>query len=173
MTIKEDGSQIFSSGVDRRVIQSTLRDAANPTSWVISAEKRYHSHDVRAILWIQDRPHECLVTGGMDTLLVMSSPVGEFPYLKQYRMPSFPHTSPLKLAKSAKILMARLDNTIQVWKLGEGNDDNFLIIIVITPPINECSYEDRQSLAVSKPKLIFNVKLDVCFYSFYFSQRLI
>jgi U3 small nucleolar RNA-associated protein 4 len=120
MAMKNDGTQFYSTGVDRKVVQLTMADLNNPSSWVVSGEKRYHSHDVRSILWIQDRPHECLVTGGMDTLLIMSSPVNEFPYLKQYRMPSFPHSPPIQLAHSAKLLMARLENCIQIWRLGDG-----------------------------------------------------
>ena len=121
LTTNDSGTKVFSSGVDRKVVQFTLTNLEDPKAWVVSGEKRYHSHDVRAIEWIQERPFECLVTGGMDTLLIMSHPVEEFPYLKQYRLPPFPHQSRVRLAKTARLLMCQFDTEIKVWKMGQGN----------------------------------------------------
>lgn len=68
LSVRKDGAAVFSSGVDRKVIQYAITDNKTPSSWVVAGEKRYHSHDVRAIEWIQERPFECLVTGGMASL---------------------------------------------------------------------------------------------------------
>ena len=55
----------------------------------------------------------------MDTILIMSSPVADFPYIKQYRMPFFPHESRISLAKSSRLIMHQFDKELKIWKLGD------------------------------------------------------
>lgn len=83
----KDGSKVFSSGVDAKIVEMSLliptSSNQNPKKsklpkWVISGKKKYHSHDVRAMLYLEDKPWDSLITGGVDISLTMSSPIQNF-----------------------------------------------------------------------------------------------
>ncbi|RKO91094.1 quinon protein alcohol dehydrogenase-like superfamily [Blyttiomyces helicus] len=129
------GKRVFSSGVDRKICQFRLTDleaasdtasvtgkkkktAQNANTWVRAGEKRYHSNDVRAMVLIEQRPNDALVTGGIDTDLIFSTPVADFPFLTQYRMPPFPHSPIISLSRASRLLMCRFSDHVKVWKLG-------------------------------------------------------
>ncbi|TPX62599.1 hypothetical protein PhCBS80983_g00402 [Powellomyces hirtus] len=136
LTANKAGTKVWTSGVDRKVVQFTLVDVRSAKSktpankknkrkgdgakqWIISGEKRYHSHDVRALALMEGRPYDALVSGGVDTTLVVSSPLTEFPHLKQYRMPSFPHRPIVQMTKSgSRLMLVRFQDHVQVWRLG-------------------------------------------------------
>lgn len=88
----------------------------------------------------------------MDTLLIMSSPVSEFPEMKQYRMPFFPHRPRVHVAKEARWIACRFDTQVKVWRLG-----NMLPLQVGLDVL-----PDQSRLPASQPKLLFNIQLDVC-----------
>ncbi|KAI8818219.1 quinon protein alcohol dehydrogenase-like superfamily [Fimicolochytrium jonesii] len=141
LAVNKAGTKVWSSGVDRRVVQFSLVDSSTQPSgehkekrkgskshdhrpgakhWILSGEKRYHSHDVRALALLEGRPHDALISGGLDTTLIVSSPLTEFPFLKQYRMASFPHRPIVQITKSgSKLMLARFQDHIKVWRLGE------------------------------------------------------
>ena len=145
-------NQVFSSGVDRKVIQfKKIKDTPSMmNNWVVSGEKRYHSHDVRALLWVHDRPHSTLISGGLDTLLIMSTPVEEFPHLKQYRMPFVPHKPKTLLAKSARLVVHPFESEIKVWSL-----DSF------DSQLQTENLSDAQKIASLTPKHVLDLKLKV------------
>jgi U3 small nucleolar RNA-associated protein 4 len=62
LAVSADGCTVFSSGVDCRLTRLTL--ASEPGSkWIISGKKKYHSHDVRALAFVEERPYNVLVSG--------------------------------------------------------------------------------------------------------------
>ena len=115
-----DGKRVYSSGVDRRVVEIkfvSLKDT-QPT-WVLSSFKRYHTHDVRALLYLEEKPFDCLISGGVDTSLIFSGPVDAFKFMKQQRMPTYPHRSPISLAEKQRLMACHFDDHIKVWSLGQ------------------------------------------------------
>lgn len=63
-----DGSRVFSSGSDRNVIQYSFIETKSKTSstrkheWIVTGEKRYHSHDVYTMLYHQVLLTCCIIT---------------------------------------------------------------------------------------------------------------
>ncbi|TPX65865.1 hypothetical protein SpCBS45565_g04902 [Spizellomyces sp. 'palustris'] len=166
------GTKVWSSGVDRKVVQISLIDLGSTASvtksparegkkkvskhskqggsknWVVSGEKRYHSHDVRALSLLEGRPYDALVSGGVDSTLVVSSPLTEFPYLKQYRMPTFPHRPIIQITRRSRFLLARFPDHVKLWQLGRA-------LPMQRPPSSLDNYE---RLEHQPEKLILNIK---------------
>ncbi|KAJ3027734.1 UNVERIFIED_CONTAM: U3 small nucleolar RNA-associated protein [Siphonaria sp. JEL0065] len=138
-----NGEVLYSSGVDRRVIQYKLVDntiqnqatyMSNSTTahqfkqtWVLSGDRRFHSHDVRALALCEMKPIDALVSGGMDTTFVISRTISQFPDSKQERQSPFPQRALVNVATEARLLIARFDDTVKVWALGQsvGNLEDF------------------------------------------------
>ncbi|ORX63923.1 WD40 repeat-like protein [Basidiobolus meristosporus CBS 931.73] len=133
----EEGNTVFTSGVDRKVIQFRLVENANYTpvsrkkkdsssaeapksemKWILAGTRRYHSHDVKALALDESRPVNALVSGGVDVQLVVC-PAAEFPNMNQWRLPYFPQKPLISMSKAKRLLMCRFPNSIRVWKLGK------------------------------------------------------
>ncbi|KAJ1545491.1 U3 small nucleolar RNA-associated protein 4, partial [Cladochytrium tenue] len=124
------GPVLFSSGVDRKVVQFCLAPtglANRPWSWVPAGERRYHSHDVRALALLSTPPSsgggralriDALVSGGVDTALTIASPTSTFPSCRLLRMPMFPQRPLVSVAERARLLLSRADTSVKVWALG-------------------------------------------------------
>ncbi|KAJ3062287.1 U3 small nucleolar RNA-associated protein, partial [Rhizoclosmatium hyalinum] len=130
------GDVVYSSGVDRRVLQYRLVDNTAQTqanymssqktkkplfrqNWVLSGDRRFHSHDVRALALCETKPIDSLVSGGMDATFVISKTISQFPDSKQQRQSPFPQKSLISLADEGRLLMARFDDSVKVWALGQ------------------------------------------------------
>jgi U3 small nucleolar RNA-associated protein 4 len=75
------GQKVFSSGVDRRILcfsyantltfetrhlaSSAKKGGASPWEWIETGKRRYHSHDVRSLVWVDAKPFDALFSGGM------------------------------------------------------------------------------------------------------------
>ncbi|KAJ3162842.1 U3 small nucleolar RNA-associated protein 4 [Geranomyces michiganensis] len=139
IAVNKAGNKVWTAGVDRKVVQFSLVDLRASSGvvktekakakrkqnnddlmkqWIVSGEKRYHSHDVRALALVEERPYDTLISGGVDTTLVFSSPLAEFPRLKQYRMPLFPHRPVVQMTQNGtRLMLARFDDRVEVWRL--------------------------------------------------------
>ncbi len=57
LTASKDGTRLFSSGVDRKVCQFTKMnvdgEALSKNQWIASGSKRYHTHDVNSMVYIE------------------------------------------------------------------------------------------------------------------------
>ncbi|EGF78769.1 hypothetical protein BATDEDRAFT_20391 [Batrachochytrium dendrobatidis JAM81] len=120
------GTRVFSAGVDHSSLATThsnssKRAPVSKTSWVVSGQKRFHTHDVRALLYIEDRPFDSIVSGGVDTSLIFSSPGSSFNKMKQQRMPLFPHRPLVSIAPDVRLVMARFDDHVNIWRLADIN----------------------------------------------------
>ncbi|KAJ3120006.1 U3 small nucleolar RNA-associated protein 4 [Nowakowskiella sp. JEL0407] len=120
LVASKDGTTIYSSGIDRKVIQYRMVKTKVPSApWVLSGEKRYHSHDVRAIALFEDRPIDALVTGGVDTQLTVSQPASKFPNDVYHTRTSALTTSPMvSFAKTSGLVLARFSESLKLFKLG-------------------------------------------------------
>ncbi|KAJ3078711.1 U3 small nucleolar RNA-associated protein 4, partial [Quaeritorhiza haematococci] len=124
ITADKSGRTVYTSGIDRVIVQ--LRQIETSKShkkrWIISGERRFHSHDVRSLALFEGKPVDALVSGGVDTTLVISSPASSFPQVKQFRAtpyPFQPNRPIIHLAKEARLIMAKFSDGVKVWKLGE------------------------------------------------------
>ncbi|KAI8905491.1 WD40-repeat-containing domain protein [Gorgonomyces haynaldii] len=112
--------RVFTSGVDRRMVQ--LEHVDNKQKWVMTGQKRYHTHDVRSLIYIEERPYDCLVSGGVDMSLIISSPVNDFKNMKQQRMPTYPQKSIISVASELRLALGTFDDHLQLFALGALTD---------------------------------------------------
>ncbi|KAJ3252444.1 U3 small nucleolar RNA-associated protein [Boothiomyces macroporosus] len=111
-----DGTVVFSSGVDRRVTKLVYVEETN--SWVINGHKRYQNNDVRSLLYLEDRKWDAVLSGGVETGLIMSFPTAEFDKMYQRRLGFIPNPSPISVAKDRRMVMCMNDESLQVFKIG-------------------------------------------------------
>ncbi|KAJ3250685.1 U3 small nucleolar RNA-associated protein 4 [Chytriomyces hyalinus] len=134
LAVGKDPSVVFSSGVDRRVIQFSLVDNALEVqqnymkkkssklyakNWVLTGDRRFHSHDVRALALCESKPFDALVSGGVDATFIVSKTISKFPECKQERKAMFPQNPLISLARDARLLLARFDDHVKIWELGQ------------------------------------------------------
>ncbi|TPX44961.1 hypothetical protein SeMB42_g03132 [Synchytrium endobioticum] len=122
-----EGNVVFSGSVDRNVIryipvETTSHNSSSnrpqPKKWIISGEKRYHSHDVHTIALKTNKPFDILASGGIDTSLIILTDVSMFPRNTPYRTPHFPHRPLISICKKKRWVMAMLQQRILVYRLG-------------------------------------------------------
>ncbi|ORX40916.1 quinon protein alcohol dehydrogenase-like superfamily [Kockovaella imperatae] len=139
LVVGPDGKSVFTSGPDQRVCQFVHTDA-----WRLVANRRIHSHDVRALAMFPPytpyvSPPFCpiLASGGWDMSLALT-PAGETgrnPLGKAKGMSrtifeeSFARklsymgggrgTGRISLARAPRLLLARKDRSVGVWKILE------------------------------------------------------
>ncbi|KAJ3038796.1 U3 small nucleolar RNA-associated protein 4 [Rhizophlyctis rosea] len=154
LATNKEGTEIFSSGVDRKVVRLSLLQQKKasgpkrPKEWVISGQKRYHSHDVRALALIEERPFDALISGGIDTNLIITQPVSDFPNVKHQRMPLFPHRSVISLARQARLLMCQFSDHVKVWRLAKPH----------LPDVALATKKQFEQLDFRKEELLFEIK---------------
>ncbi|KAJ3206882.1 U3 small nucleolar RNA-associated protein [Dinochytrium kinnereticum] len=129
LAVGEKGDVIYSSGIDRKVVQYRLVEAPVGSGgvrrgggsgiWVVSGDRRFHSHDVRALALCEARPVDAIVSGGVDTILTVTTSVSSFPHSKQIRHNPFPQKPIVSVAEGARLVMCRYSDRVKVWALGE------------------------------------------------------
>ena len=63
----EDGSTVFSGGMDRRTVVYKLKVGAQKAKWARVAHNRYHDHDVKAMTTYESKKMSVVVSGGMQS----------------------------------------------------------------------------------------------------------
>jgi hypothetical protein len=122
---------LYSSGVDRVIIQyrQVSVGTTDKKKWVSTVKRRYHSHDVRALALLSTdhaKPGHFsgvvdeLISGGVDTNLIISSPASKFDRVKQFRMSSWPHRPIVSLAPGSKSILEQNDQGVRIWSVGRG-----------------------------------------------------
>ncbi|ORX79829.1 WD40 repeat-like protein [Anaeromyces robustus] len=128
LTSTEDGAYVFSSGVDRKIVRfSTVTNTnqkgrRSKEQWVVAGERRYHSHDVRSLIVCEQ--YNTLLSGGVDTTVVTCE-LNSFPFGKVIHLQAFPSKPLIQLSKSKKLMMCQLNNSIELWKLGDSTQLEF------------------------------------------------
>lgn len=112
-----DGTVIWSSGVDQKIVSYVLhnKDNSRPT-WLQTGFKKYHTHDVYSLLYINGNP-DLLVSAGMDSNLVYISPTSSFPNCKPIRMPCYPSKPIIQINRENRLLLVKYPDSIKVTKL--------------------------------------------------------
>jgi U3 small nucleolar RNA-associated protein 4 len=118
LTASKDGTRVFSSGVDQKVVRMELIEQDGQMKWKHTGTKRYHSHDVRSILLMEDKPWDAIVTGGVDTSLIFSGPTKDFDRMKQERLGIVPD-GVFSHSSDPKFVMTLFDDSCRVWKLAD------------------------------------------------------
>ncbi|TPX30870.1 hypothetical protein SmJEL517_g05677 [Synchytrium microbalum] len=108
------GTAVFSGSVDRKIV----RYVPIGNEWTVSGEKRYHSHDVHTIALRTAKPFDILVSGGLDTSLIVLSNLAAFPIVNIQRMPHFPPRPIIYLCKANRWVAAMMKDVVRVWSLG-------------------------------------------------------
>lgn len=106
LTIGISPNRILSAGVDRKIVQYTL-------DGLHAGEKRYHTHDIRSLMYIS-KPYDLLVSGGVDGTLTYI-PLLDFPDCKITRLPTFPHNGIVNISRNGMFL-GIIDKNIKIWK---------------------------------------------------------
>lgn len=125
---------IYSSGVDRKVVKlANIAQNSNPQNdsadkalphfqdWIISGSKKYHTHDVRAMIYLPNRQWDALVSGGVDTSLIISGPTVNFKKMKQQRLGIVPHKSPVSYSSKDRLIICHFDDSVKLWQLADPN----------------------------------------------------
>ncbi|KAJ3194406.1 U3 small nucleolar RNA-associated protein 4 [Irineochytrium annulatum] len=142
----EPGEEVvFSSGIDRKVVQYRMveggavvggvaggsgggggrrhgNNMASGRNWIVSGDRRFHSHDVRALALCEVKPIDSIVSGGVDTVLTISTTVSLYPSSKQFRHMPFPQKPLVSLAEGARRVLCRYDNKVKIWALGVASE---------------------------------------------------
>jgi U3 small nucleolar RNA-associated protein 4 len=121
LTASQDGKRVFSSGVDQKVMRMELIEQNGQSRWKHTGTKKYHTHDVRSILLMDDKPWDVLVTGGVDTSLIFSGPTQSFDKMKQERLGIIPR-GVFSHAHESKLVMTLFDDSCRVWRLADVPD---------------------------------------------------
>ncbi|KAJ3339253.1 U3 small nucleolar RNA-associated protein [Gonapodya sp. JEL0774] len=131
----EAGDVVYTGGVDRKIAQFRLTDIgggdgtrskstesalqATSSRWVLSGDRRYHSHDIRSLALWESHPIDALVSGGVDTQMIVAQ-AKLFPMGNPKRMSSLPTKSAIEVCRLKRWVAWRHDRGLKVWKLGEG-----------------------------------------------------
>ncbi|KAJ1547778.1 U3 small nucleolar RNA-associated protein 4 [Nowakowskiella sp. JEL0078] len=148
-----NGTTVYSSGIDRKVVQfKTVENSRINKKWVISGEKRYHSHDVRALALCEEFPINSLISGGVDTQLTVSQPATDFPNaVYNMRIPSLPGRNIISVSKSQGLILARFEMSLKLWKMGTA-----------LQPGDLSELQDQERLDIGQPhKFLIEINLEV------------
>ncbi|CAG8450883.1 59_t:CDS:10 [Funneliformis mosseae] len=123
-----NGTAIYSSGIDRKCFvyrivsqpKSYSKDNSVPNErhWVKVGYSRHHMHDVKALAICEGRDVNSLISGGIDTTMVVA-PILNFPKNKYHRLPFVPLKLMISMSKSKQLIMFYCNNQIKIWRLGK------------------------------------------------------
>lgn len=111
------GTTVWSAGVDLKIVRYALHEkTGSGRAWVVSGQKKYHSHDINALLYIGGDP-DFLLSGGMDSGIVYITPTSGFPDVKPHRLPCYPLKPIAQFERTRRLLLVRYPDGIKVWQL--------------------------------------------------------
>lgn len=136
-----NGQRVYTAGVDRQIVAFKVVDVTDEKKskkttnsgkvngneiinnqgrlkWVIAGNRRYHSHDIRALALHDDRNVDSLVSGGVDVQLI-AVPAADFPNLIQNKLPPCPQKDLISVSKSKRLMMCTFFSSVVVWRLGK------------------------------------------------------
>jgi U3 small nucleolar RNA-associated protein 4 len=120
LAVNQAGDTVYSSGVDRRILQFKLISTASPRrKWIPSGDRRWHSHDVRALALWDTKPVDTLISGGVDTIMILCSSLS-FPNVAQRRISPFPPA--IQVVPERRLVVAKFNHAVCVYKLGKDKE---------------------------------------------------
>jgi len=117
-----NGNSVYTSGIDHKVLVFVRVEDRGIQKWILSANQRLHSHDIRALAIFKD----ILLSGGNDCQLGIYplSTFGDRSTLK--RIYPYSNRSLVSLSKSKKLLLFQYDTKLELWKIGQASLDESL-----------------------------------------------
>ncbi|XP_076322453.1 U3 small nucleolar RNA-associated protein 4 homolog isoform X2 [Tachypleus tridentatus] len=120
-TLEMDENSVYTSGVDPIVIQFTRVPTQRVQregrlQWVRSMQRVLHTHDVRSLAVAG----EFLVTGGVDTNLVLS----KYPPKICLKYPPFIQSQLTHIAHAARCILLQYSRKLELWRLGDTTGEN-------------------------------------------------
>lgn len=156
MTMSQDESTLFASGVDNKVVQ--LKGIQDPITkklkWIITGGRRLHTHDVRSLTISSREDREPLiVSGGVDTIIYIVS-LKNFISGSYRKISPFPSTSMFSLIPEKNWILYHLAHSLHLWRLGSSK----------TKSIHLSELEDAAPLEVEhEPVKLLDIHLKVGF----------
>jgi U3 small nucleolar RNA-associated protein 4 len=150
LDVTNDGSKVFASGVDSRVVcierpiveSTSTASSAESRKWIMTTAQRPHTHDVRAVAICREplkfthegetttTVKETLFTGGVDTKLCTYQVKG-FQKTRPKTLYPWPTFSPISIATEARLLMIRREDRIHLHRLGPKQSDSLSSPVII------------------------------------------
>lgn len=110
------GNQVFTGGVDRKTDAFALLGR----KWTSTTARRIHGHDIRAMAIFESKTSSFMVSGGVETRLVINS-ASHFADDKYRKLPIGSQNSPVAI--SSKYVMMWQDQQVKIWRLSESSSD--------------------------------------------------
>ncbi|KAK6349229.1 U3 small nucleolar RNA-associated protein [Orbilia blumenaviensis] len=114
-----NGTQFFSSGVDRVTVKHELVGLGKRATWTQVAKKRFHKHDVRAMGGFEAGPFSVLVSGGVDMTPIVI-PLKRFAEEYQYTLSALPQEQIIATTvgkADSRLLVAKFDREVKIWRV--------------------------------------------------------
>ncbi|KAF3165508.1 U3 small nucleolar RNA-associated protein [Orbilia oligospora] len=114
-----NGTQFFSSGVDKVTVKHELVGLGKRATWTQVVKKRFHRHDVRAMGGFEAGAFSVLVSGGVDMTPVVV-PLRKFAEEYQYTLSALPQEQLVATTvgkAGPRLLVARFDREVKIWRI--------------------------------------------------------
>ncbi|EPS42160.1 hypothetical protein H072_3832 [Dactylellina haptotyla CBS 200.50] len=113
-----NGTQFFSSGVDKVTAKYELVGQGKRATWTQVVKRRFHKHDVRTMAGFEAGPFSVLVSGGVDMTPVVV-PLKRFAQEYQYTLSALPQYQVVSAssAPDSRLLLAKYDREVKIWKI--------------------------------------------------------
>ncbi|KAH7402678.1 quinon protein alcohol dehydrogenase-like superfamily [Pyrenochaeta sp. MPI-SDFR-AT-0127] len=119
IVVSQDGTSIFSAGMDRRTCFYTSKKGlaqGQSGKWRKVSHKRYHEHDVKAMATYEGNKLSVVVSGGIDTQPIVV-PIRQFDKELSRGLPALPPIPPLVSAPDARLLVSWWNTEVRVWRV--------------------------------------------------------
>ncbi|KAK6508543.1 U3 small nucleolar RNA-associated protein [Arthrobotrys conoides] len=114
-----NGTQFFSSGVDKVTVKHELVGLGKRATWTQVVKKRFHKHDVRAMCGFEAGAFSVLISGGVDMTPVVI-PLRRFSEEYQYTLSALPQEQVVATTigkADSRLLVARFDREVKIWRV--------------------------------------------------------
>lgn len=113
-----NNTQLFTSGVDRKIFQFSYIDTGKSMKWISTSNRLFHSNDVRSMCSYQCKGSDFLVSGGIEKSIVVSS-MSSFAEGNYRKMPLVtPFHKNILVNKLQRLLVMWQDNIVKIWLIG-------------------------------------------------------
>jgi len=124
VAVNSDESVAYSSGVDPTIMHfQIIHKPDGRRKWVKSLHRQVNTHDVRCLLSFRDK----IYSGGVDSYLTISA----YPARSITKLPPIPFGPNVCVAGSARAVMLRYRDSLEVWRLGHTSHNSGMIGTVL------------------------------------------
>lgn len=124
VTSNTAGTVLYSCGVDRRTVAYTKQTTArnNTNTWHRVMHRRYHDHDVKAIVAHESQDLSVAVSGGVDAALVVL-PLQSWDREYHRTLTHLPQRPQMSVASQARMMLTWWDRELFVWQIPTKHDE--------------------------------------------------